>query len=250
MSIELEDIKSGHSTSKINTNFQKIQASINDDTMKREVETGEANEMRTHLDMNSNEIVNMTTDVSNPNSALSVGDGDARYVNVTGDSMSGTLDMGGNKIISLATPTGGSDASNKSYVDAEVAVVDGRITSEVATLVAKDSQQDGRITSEVATLVAKDSQQDSRMDGIDGRFDTERVLSDEEYINASGDVMEGALSVLDSLLSASAMPKLTIVNTIDNAIKQIAGVVAPGVGSDYGFITEIVDEILDYGDLA
>ena len=221
MSIELEDIKSGHSTSKINTNFQKIQASINDDTMKREVETGEANEMRTHLDMNSNEIVNMTTDVSNPNSALSVGDGDARYVNVTGDSMSGTLDMGGNKIISLATPTGGSDASNKSYVDAEV-----------------------------ATLVAKDSQQDSRMDGIDGRFDTERVLSDEEYINASGDVMEGALSVLDSLLSASAMPKLTIVNTIDNAIKQIAGVVAPGVGSDYGFITEIVDEILDYGDLA
>jgi len=232
MSIELEDIKSGHSTSKINTNFQKIQASINDDTMKREVETGEANEMRTHLDMNSNEIVNMTTDVSNPNSALSVGDGDARYVNVTGDSMSGTLDMGGNKIISLATPTGGSDASNKSYVDAEVAVVDGRITSEVATLVAKDSQQD------------------SRMDGIDGRFDTERVLSDEEYINASGDVMEGALSVLDSLLSASAMPKLTIVNTIDNAIKQIAGVVAPGVGSDYGFITEIVDEILDYGDLA
>ena len=232
MSIELEDIKSGHSTSKINTNFQKIQASINDDTMKREVETGEANEMRTHLDMNSNEIVNMTTDVSNPNSALSVGDGDARYVNVTGDSMSGTLDMGGNKIISLATPTGGSDASNKSYVDAEVAVVDGRITSEVATLVAKDSQQD------------------SRMDGIDGRFDTERVLSDEEYINASGDVMEGALSVLDSLLSASAMPKLTIVNTIDNAIKQIAGVVAPGVGSDYGFITEVVDEILDYGDLA
>ena len=99
MALELDDVGSGFNLSKINANFQKVADSINDDTMRREVEVGDGNEMRTHLDMNSNEIVNISTDVDNPNSALSVADGDARYVNVTGDSMSGTLDLQGNKIL-------------------------------------------------------------------------------------------------------------------------------------------------------
>ncbi|QCE41688.1 beta strand repeat-containing protein [Psychroserpens sp. NJDZ02] len=43
---------------------------------------------------------------------------DPRYVNVTGDTMVGNLDMSSNTITSLGTPTGPSDATPKSYIDA------------------------------------------------------------------------------------------------------------------------------------
>jgi uncharacterized protein YjbI with pentapeptide repeats len=46
---------------------------------------------------------------------------DARYVNVTGDTMSGALAMGTNKITGVGTPTASGDAANKSYVDGLVA---------------------------------------------------------------------------------------------------------------------------------
>jgi hypothetical protein len=46
---------------------------------------------------------------------------DALQVTKTGDSMTGALAMGNNKITGLATPTATTDASNKSYVDAEIA---------------------------------------------------------------------------------------------------------------------------------
>ena len=46
---------------------------------------------------------------------------DALQVTKTGDSMSGALDLGSNKITSLDTPTVASDAANKSYVDSNIA---------------------------------------------------------------------------------------------------------------------------------
>ncbi len=46
---------------------------------------------------------------------------DATYVNVAGDSMTGTLAMGGNRITGLGAPTGAGDATTKSYVDSAVA---------------------------------------------------------------------------------------------------------------------------------
>ena len=48
---------------------------------------------------------------------------DPRYVNVTGDTMVGNLDMSGNTVTGLGTPSGPSDATPKSYVDA-IALVD------------------------------------------------------------------------------------------------------------------------------
>jgi len=45
-------------------------------------------------------------------------------VRKAGDTMTGNLSMGGNQITNLASPTSGSDAANKSYVDAEVAKYD------------------------------------------------------------------------------------------------------------------------------
>ncbi|AEH00342.1 hypothetical protein [Lacinutrix sp. 5H-3-7-4] len=42
---------------------------------------------------------------------------DPRYVNVTGDTMVGNLDMNGNTVTDLGTPTGATDAAPKGYVD-------------------------------------------------------------------------------------------------------------------------------------
>jgi hypothetical protein len=49
--------------------------------------------MELPLDMNSNPIINAVTDVNDSGSLITVGAGDARYVNVTGDSMQGSLNM-------------------------------------------------------------------------------------------------------------------------------------------------------------
>ena len=42
------------------------------------------------------------------------------FVNESGDSMSGILDMKGNKIVNLANPDRNNDASNKFYVDNKI----------------------------------------------------------------------------------------------------------------------------------
>ena len=42
---------------------------------------------------------------------------DATYVNASGDSMSGNLDMGGNRVTSLGAPVNAGDAATKNYVD-------------------------------------------------------------------------------------------------------------------------------------
>ena len=58
MAINLHDIGSGYNLANINANFQLIEDFLNNDVLKREIESGEQNEMRTHLDMNQNVIVN------------------------------------------------------------------------------------------------------------------------------------------------------------------------------------------------
>lgn len=51
----------------------------------------------------------------------STGTADSTFVNVAGDTMTGNLAMGTNLITGLGTPLAGTDATNKSYVDALVA---------------------------------------------------------------------------------------------------------------------------------
>ena len=51
MLLELEDITSGNTTSKINSNWKKIEKFINDYALDRTVTTGEANEMWAELDL-------------------------------------------------------------------------------------------------------------------------------------------------------------------------------------------------------
>lgn len=58
---------------------------------------------------------------------------DDTYVNVTGDTMSGALAMGDNKVTGVATPTAGTDATNKNYVDALVAGLSWKQAVRAAT---------------------------------------------------------------------------------------------------------------------
>tara|TARA_Y100001951_G_C11298065_1_gene277578 strand:+ start:29641 stop:30252 length:612 start_codon:yes stop_codon:yes gene_type:complete len=94
MSIELDDIGSGFSRGKINLNFQRIEDYINDNLLHRDgVETGQANQMENDLDLNGYALLNVSVDVEDPSSLLTVGDGDSRYINTTGDSMTGGLSV-------------------------------------------------------------------------------------------------------------------------------------------------------------
>lgn len=65
--------------------------------------------------------------------SLTQAQADGFYVNVTGDTMSGALAMGNNKITGLGTPTDANDAVNKSYADAILAGINIHPAVRVAT---------------------------------------------------------------------------------------------------------------------
>lgn len=115
--ITLLQITSGYNVSKINGNFVEIQGVINDDLLHL---NGGNNTMLQDLDMNGNSLLNVSVDVSNPDSLLTVGDADARYVNQAGDSMTGDLNMSSNTVTGLGVPSAPSDAVRKLDLDNEI----------------------------------------------------------------------------------------------------------------------------------
>lgn len=69
------------------------------------------------------DITNIEGDITNINNALDDikgGTTELPYVKKAGDTMSGALNMGGNKVSSVATPTDDADAVTKKYVDDKV----------------------------------------------------------------------------------------------------------------------------------
>lgn len=77
---------------------------------------GEGTTLFGELNMSNNKItqVGLPTD---PGDAVPLGFADARYLNVSGDSMAGTLDMSNNRISNLADPLFPSDAISAAYAD-------------------------------------------------------------------------------------------------------------------------------------
>ena len=119
MAIALNDITSGYNLAKINANFQNIEDYINDKLLARAV-TGVAGEamMERSLDMNGNKILNIFVDVDDPDSLLTVGVADSRYYNVSGDTLTGPMNVNSQAITGLPSPTISSQAVNKAFVDA------------------------------------------------------------------------------------------------------------------------------------
>jgi hypothetical protein len=71
----------------------------------------------------------------------------ARFIDATGGTMSGQLDMGNNKIVNLATPTSNNDASTKAYVDSQVGSVSASATAAAASASAAATSASNAATS-------------------------------------------------------------------------------------------------------
>jgi hypothetical protein len=114
--IVLSPITSGYNVSKINANFTKIATAINSDVLHVR---GGNNTMYQDLDMNSFALLNVQTNVGNPDSLLTVADGDARYYNIDGDTLAGTMNVNGETITGLKVAEAPTEAVRKSQLDDE-----------------------------------------------------------------------------------------------------------------------------------
>jgi hypothetical protein len=119
-----------------------------------------------NLNMNagtSATIINLTTPTNAGDAATKgyVDTADALKVNKSGDTMSGVLAMGNNKITGLATPTNTADASTKGYVDTSIAsLLDSApgaldTLNELAAALGDDPNFATTVTNEIATKVSK-----------------------------------------------------------------------------------------------
>lgn len=101
--IVLPPVTNGNNVSTLNDNFRKIQESVNSDLLNLD---GGNNVMKQDLDMNGNDLLNVATDVNNPNSMLTVGSADSRYYNVSGDTMSVQFAVTGDAVFNGITRGG------------------------------------------------------------------------------------------------------------------------------------------------
>lgn len=115
--IVLTPITSGYNLSKINANFDKVEDAINEDVLHVR---GGNNTMHQDLDMNGNDLLNVNIDPSNPGSLLTVEAADARYYNIEGDTLEGTLNAGGNFLTGLPEAEAPTDAVRKQELDEEI----------------------------------------------------------------------------------------------------------------------------------
>ena len=115
--IVLLPITNSANVSVVNDNNAKIQQSINEDILHL---AGGNNTMLQQLDMNSNKIINIQTDPNDPNSMVTVGAGDSRWYNVAGDTLTGTMNAGGQRIINLPVPVGATEPVRKGEYDSQV----------------------------------------------------------------------------------------------------------------------------------
>lgn len=114
--IVLSPITSGYNLSKINSNFAKIATTINNDVL--HLVDGN-NTMQQDIDMNGNSFLNVSTNMNDPDSLITVGDADLRYYNVDGDTLTGTMNVNGQAVTGLKVPVGASEPVRKDMFDAE-----------------------------------------------------------------------------------------------------------------------------------
>ena len=100
---------------------------------------------------------------------LTQAEADPLYVNAAGDTMSGTLTMGGNRILGLGTPSAGTDAVTKDYVDLAVNGLSWKDSVKAATTVSLALA--GAVTLDGVSVVAGDrvlvkNQTDPTQNGI------------------------------------------------------------------------------------
>ena len=113
---------------------------------------------------------------------LQVANAASLFVNVSGDTMSGALAMGTNKITGLGTPTASTDAATKGYVDTEVAnIVDAapetlNTLNELAAALGDDAN--------FATTTAQSLGTKASNTYVNATFATKAYAAANTYVNA------------------------------------------------------------------
>lgn len=124
--IVLTPITSGYNLAKINANFAKVQDSINEEVVHN---IGGNNVMHQDLDMNGFDLLNVNIDPDNPGSLLTKEAADLLYYNVSGDTLTGPMQVGGNTITGLKAPVEPTEAVRKQELDEEVSA---RVAGDVS----------------------------------------------------------------------------------------------------------------------
>jgi hypothetical protein len=114
--VVLSPITSGYNLTKVNDNFDKVEQKINEEIVHL---VGGNNVMLQALDMNSNAILNIGVDLSNPDSMLTLEVADLRYYNVAGDTLTGPMDVNFQRVYNLGAPLTATEAVRRLDLDAE-----------------------------------------------------------------------------------------------------------------------------------
>ena len=196
--ITLSNVSSGYNRQNINTNFEEIETALEDKVLYRDNPTGEPNQMEQDIDMNGNSILNYDTDLTNTSSLISVGDADTRYVNADGDSMSGNLDMGGNKLTNLTAGSASGDSVNYQQL----------VTEQNARIAADTSEQNARIAADTAEHNSRTSADASLQSQISGSTTLEASAFSE--ISYHGQTVENSVTIPDNKNAWSFGPTMSI----------------------------------------
>lgn len=142
--VTLSPISSGYNLSLINSNFEKVEQKINEETIHT---VGGNNTMLQDLDLNNNALLNVATDPNNPGSLLTVAAGDARYYNVSGDTLTGPMQVNNQVVTGLRAAAASTEAVRKNELDIET---NARVVADI--------NQQAQMTGEVPLMASNFSE--------------------------------------------------------------------------------------------
>lgn len=141
--VVLDPITSGYNLTKVNANFVKIEAAINEDLLNL---SGGNNSMQQDLDMNGHSFLNLVANPNDPGSILTVEVADTLYYNVVGDTLTGPMNVNGQVISNLPVPTVASQPVRKDQFDVEQAARIARDAAITTAYQSSDASLQAQIT--------------------------------------------------------------------------------------------------------
>jgi hypothetical protein len=142
-------------------------------------------------------------DPDSDDDAVNKGYADTRFVNVTGDTMTGSLAMSNNNITGvntvsgLATPTSDNHAANKKYVDDEVAdEASARVANDALQVTKAGDSMSGNLTMTSPAKVIQNQAPTSGDDLTNKTYvDNATTTLTNDKVSKSGDTMTGPLTL-------------------------------------------------------